>query len=413
MLLTTFGPEEDNSTGTGGDGEEKRRRSSTPMVDLSERDGLDYGLKLYCVDCGVQGTASASGALGIDWLDPFDPISKAEITLTGSMYAGLFLGLEMFAEYSQTFEKNFLQIYLNPWDIVDVVEFGPYISIGVEATIDIQAQGTLLLGASATWSGFEATMDFLHPDQSTQTGFEPAIQRKAEAAVELSATATLGLPMGIGFGISVADNLWSADIQLTDTPALTASATFEASASDDSCQGSGCNATSTDDSGDENNGCQGGIYWSVGFTNTLALTVTDLDPYNIDVYSPPPLAAGCINLLGGQTSSGDNSTTGGSCTPGVVTPVSSSSAICGLRGAMLLDHSPRIGPLKTDMDLTSCAARCLGMSNCASFGFNDVKQTCRMYSASVSGLQIKPSKKSNKLYYDVSCYEPTTCNEAS
>lgn len=401
VLLESFGPDDDDS-----DGSESKVRRSASTTDLMERDGLEYGLKLYCVDCGFQGSATATGSIGINFLEV--ECYNAQVTLSGNMYAGMFLGMEMFVEYSKTYTKNFVQQYLNPWEIPLILEFGPYISIGVEASIDIKAEGTLLLGASATWGGFEAVMDFLNPDASSATGFEPTIERKAEADVEVSVEATLGLPVGIGLGVTVFE-VWSVDVELTDTPALVADATFTASIDADDCEGSQC-----DESDDDGDDCAGGIAWSVGFQNTLSVSVTGFDPYDIDVWTPDPIADGCINILGNNNTNNSSDTDGSNntCTPGeiVATTSPASGTTCGSYGASLLDHTPLIGPLSTGGNLTECASRCLNHDGCASFSFNSIKSYCRMYSTAVSGLSIKTRKKGHKGYYDAGCYEITTCD---
>ena len=403
VLLAAFGPDEDEA------GSDKRRRSAT-TTDLAERDGLDYGLKLYCVDCGFQGTATATGSLGINWLKA--DVYNAEVKLSGQLYAGMFLGLEMFVEYQKTWEKDFARAYLNPWEIPAILEFGPYIRVGVEATIDIKAEGTLLLGASATWGGFEATMDFLHPEKSTATGLDPTIDRKAEAEVEISAEATLGLPVGIGIGVTVFST-WSVDVELTDTPALVADATFKASANANDCTGPNCEAP---EEGDHE--CDGGIAWSIGFRNTLSVSVTDFDPYEINVWNSDPIADGCINLLGGNSTDPDgnngdptNPTNGGgtpaACTPGDIVPTTSrpQGTYCSFKAGRPTDSGQQIGKAIRGGDITACAAKCLDDSRCASFGFNQDKGLCRKYSSTVVDLKIVRAQRSNKIYNDVGCYQ--------
>lgn len=109
VLLASFGPDGEEQDGN----TQKLRRSSANETELAERDGLDYGLKVFCVDCGFQGTAAATGSLGINWLSA--SVYNAEVTLSGKMYAGMFLGLQMFVEYEKEWNHEFLRQYLNPW----------------------------------------------------------------------------------------------------------------------------------------------------------------------------------------------------------------------------------------------------------------------------------------------------------
>jgi hypothetical protein len=426
VMLAEFGPDgeedEEGATKEGdNEGASKARRSAN-TTELAERD-VDYGLKLYCVDCGVQGMTRMKGTIEIGWLPP--RVSKAEVTLNGNLYAGMFLGLEMFAEFTQEWEKDIVKEYLNPWNIPLVLEFGPYIRMGVEATFELKAQGTLLLGASATWDAIEAKMDLLNPSNSYQTGFTPTLVRKAEAEVELSAEATLGLPIGIGVGIEVF-SLKSWDIELKDTPALVAEASFKASIDANDCSGPGC-----EEEEEEPEECEGGIEWSVGFRNTLAFAVTGFDDYELNVWDSPPFADGCINIFGGDddgndgdgddgedggdgTDDGENdgSDDNGTCTPGELIPNPSTPAYayCNFKGGIHNNRAQRLGKVIKDSDADSCAKKCLETSGCNSFGFNSAKSQCKLFSKKVIGLDFyRGGPNSKNVYSDASCYKLTTC----
>lgn len=299
--------------------------------------------------------------------------------------------------------------------------FQPYIRAGVSASIEIKAEGNLLLGASATWTGFQANMDFLHPEKSTSSGFEATIERKAEAEVEISAEATLGLPVGIGLGVTVF-SVWSVDVELTDTPALVAEATFKASIDANECEGSDCEEEEEDE--DE---CDGGIAWSVGFRNTLEVSVTGFDPYQIDEWNADPFAEGCINILGDNgdgdgDGEGDDNGDGdgdgdgsedGTCIAGTIIPTTQSSrprgTYCNFSAGRSKDSSQLLGKASRGRTIEQCAERCLGTNACASFGFNSAKSLCRLYSKSVVKLNVARARRSNKVYNDVGCYKVQTC----
>lgn len=119
VLLAEFGPDGDEGGSEAGDAKVRRHANTT---ELAERDGFEYGLKLYCVDCGFQGTAAAQGNLGINWLSA--SVYRADVTLSGQMYVGMFLGLQMYVSYEKTWEKDFVRQYLNPWSIPLILEFG-------------------------------------------------------------------------------------------------------------------------------------------------------------------------------------------------------------------------------------------------------------------------------------------------
>lgn len=96
---------------------------------LEERD-VSKALDLYCVDCGVSGEVTASGSL-VGSL--FDGVESLEVSLSGNLQAGLFLGLDMFIEYQNSYEKPLINEPLTGWDIPLIISFGPYVTLGVSA----------------------------------------------------------------------------------------------------------------------------------------------------------------------------------------------------------------------------------------------------------------------------------------
>jgi hypothetical protein len=158
-----------------------------------------------------------------------------------------------------------------------------------------QAEGTLLIGASATWGEVEAVLDLLNGDTgSSSTGWYTTVERKAEADVELSAEASLGLPVGIGVEISVLRVLgggWSAGCELTDTRSISAEARYSL-----------LSVGGHDENQDDDGSCDG----IIGLRNTLDTSVTELGSWGlIEPWDSEPLADGCIQL-GKSGDGGDN-----------------------------------------------------------------------------------------------------------
>ena len=137
---------------------------------------------------------------------------------------------------------------------------------------------------TASWPNFAANLNLLNPSASTQSGFVPQVTRIFNATGTLSASAALGLPLGIAFGIDLLAGRYSKTIALIDTPAIEADATFTANHQS-------INGVSSVSIGD---GTCPGVSWSIGLTNKLELDVLNLRTYQLYNWASPPLADGCI-----------------------------------------------------------------------------------------------------------------------
>lgn len=113
------GEEEDDSFEKGevasSDGHHKKR--STNGTSLQERDTtLEYGLKLYCVECGFGGQADLWSYIDVG-LDPFEDdfgLNTLQCGLDLSMVAGFALGFYAFVDYEKEWEKELGRIWVSP-----------------------------------------------------------------------------------------------------------------------------------------------------------------------------------------------------------------------------------------------------------------------------------------------------------
>lgn len=143
------------------------------------------------------------------------------------MYVGAFLGVNAFTKYEKTIKKELMKRNLAGWEIPKIVSLGPSISLSTQATFSVEAEGQLLAGASLNWPAFEATLDFVDTRKSTQSGWTPQVTKKFDARGELTATAALGLPVTLSFGVDILSGKIKKEIELSDIPALTAEAKLE------------------------------------------------------------------------------------------------------------------------------------------------------------------------------------------
>lgn len=104
------------------------------------------------------------------------------------------------------------------------------------------------------------SIDFLSPGSAKSYGFSPIVTPVFKASGEITATASLGIPIGINFGVNVLNGVFEEAVALVDTPAIQAVAEYSASFDSEEGGQSG---------GDE---CEG-IHFYSNLVNSLELEV--------------------------------------------------------------------------------------------------------------------------------------------
>ncbi|KAL8871510.1 MAG: hypothetical protein Q9174_002673 [Haloplaca sp. 1 TL-2023] len=209
------------------------------------------GVVFYCIDCGITGSVAVAGSVSFTLLNG---INAGNIGISGNLRAGIQIGLDALV--------------------------GPEVTLDLKADFAISAQGQLLAGIIATWPAFNANLDFVNPSRSTQSGFVPRIERIFNAKGTLTASTSLGLPLGLAFGIDLLNGRYAKTIALINTPAIGAEASFTA-------------AYGANSGGSIGDGTCPGVAWSIGLSNKLELNVLDLRTYPLYTWNSPPLADGC------------------------------------------------------------------------------------------------------------------------
>ena len=242
------------------------------------------GVELYCVNCGVRGSVKATGTINAT---PLSGVKQASIGVSGNMYVGLYIGVNAFAKWEKEWEKEIFEKGLPGWSIPGIVTLGPKITLSAKAMIGVEAEGQLLTGASLTWPAFEATLDFAHPSQSSQSGWTPELDHVFQTYGSVTATAALGLPVSLWFGIDILGGLFKEGVALVDTPAITGEASFELS-------------IGTDDTSVGTDECAG-IAWDIKLTNEVTLEIDNGPTFHLHDYASPALAEGCIGYTPGSS----------------------------------------------------------------------------------------------------------------
>lgn len=376
---------------------------------LDERD-LDYGLALYCVDCGVRGEANIWGEIDASII--FFKVRTVKAGFKAELHAGVNLGMQAFVQYDQKWEKDFKAYLPGGFNIPFLVDVGPFISVGVQAKAGIKATGSLLVGADINWDDVDMMVDLLDHDKSYARGFTPRLTTRAEAAGEVKASAGLGLPIKLGVGISIAGGVWTAEGALKDTPSINAEGTFK-----------GVGAVADDGSvAHDVKGCYG-VNWDIHFENAVeavakadGITKKDKVWPLMDPWKSPPILKGCIGYLREQATATTTQTvpqassTAAAACKAVRNYNVPGDAVCKkiVTQSIAMEGFNLGKSTKADSD-DACGLTCLNTVGCLSFSFSD-KGTCQLYNAAANSVVVMTKNKEATLnIYDKVCYDAAPC----
>ena len=243
------------------------------------------GIEIFCVNCGIRGAVTATGKINAT---PLSGVKEASFGINGNMYAGLYLGVNAFTKWEKEWEKEIFSKGLPGWSIPGIVTIGPKLILSAKAMIGAEAEGQLLTGGSLTWPDFHATLDMVNPARSSQGGWKPIVDTTFQVRGAVEATAGIGLPVKLWFGIDILEGTFKKGAALVDTPALVATAEFEVN-------------VGTEDTSVGNDECMG-IAWDISITNEVSLEIDDGPEFTLHEWAGPTLAKGCVgrSLPGGD-----------------------------------------------------------------------------------------------------------------
>ena len=233
------------------------------------------GLNAYCVDCETHGNVDIAGSLSINI--PETKVKSGNLKISGSIEATLGLGLTV----SQTHKISGLSKEINLWSqgipalsIPEIITIGPDISVDFTAGVSLEGTAAIMVGGSVTMDGFSANLDIVHSDRSSASGFSPKFTPKSKANAEVTLSASIGLPVSIGFGINVprVPAIGKREVDLVNTPSLTASANYS-----------------------DYGPCANGIGLGVKFSDDTSVDVVDIYKKSLYKYTSPNFAQACIH----------------------------------------------------------------------------------------------------------------------
>ena len=253
-------------------------------------------VQLYCVDCGVEGSASIHGELAYTYAPPLP--TEFIVGVQGSIAASAYLGLHAEAAYKRSYKKTLMSFPVPNAAIKvgNLVTIGAVLQLDAQADLELKARGQLLVGASVAIEDFSATMD-LFGDTSRVTPLDPKITRKFNASGQISAEVGLGLPMELAVGLSIPKAKVDKKVGLRSTALVTGRVDFKAS-------------SDLEDTKD----CNNGLSWAIGVSESLDADLVGTYK-NLAKFERPDLFSGCYQLpvsSGGGKGEGNAGTGGGS-----------------------------------------------------------------------------------------------------
>ncbi|KAJ9097591.1 hypothetical protein QFC21_004625 [Naganishia friedmannii] len=311
-------------------------------TDVKKKNGAKGTLDVYCVECGITGSADIHGALDYSILQL--SITKAEIGLNGNLKAKAALGLHAEGSFERNYNKN-LYTYPIPRAGVKVgnlLTVGVIVSLDATADININAEVDVLTGMTLTIADFAANLDMVDHTKSSVRGFEPTYERQFTASGSVTASVGLGLPVEIGVGIEVPPipSIGRRVVGLKNSPFLTVSVTGKASVS----IGSGISARaeadgSSSDSGSEGDSGSGSPATPDNCANSISFSLDIHDKFDLDLlgFIYPIVSFDKTGVLTGEKCFGS-----GVISPAPESPATPADGSSGEASAAPADGSPSV-----------------------------------------------------------------------
>lgn len=264
------------------------KMTGADQIKLFEIDGVTQlpvpGIKLWCVDCNVKGKVIVTGQATFTF--PFG-ITNLLVKMDGDIKANMGIGLDAFAEYTaDLFKFRIFEIGVPGFYIPEVITVGPYISLDINAELKVEALGQFLASAEMHWEKIGFTIDFLTPILSKGRGFSPQVKPKFLASGNVTATASVGIPLGLNVGVDIFDGEWEKSIALVDRPAIQAVAVY-------SPVGDAVTVEGLDPCG--------GILYYANLINEVELNIFDAYKYDLGTWNGKKFLSGCVGDNGVTT----------------------------------------------------------------------------------------------------------------
>ncbi|EEY19384.1 conserved hypothetical protein [Verticillium alfalfae VaMs.102] len=165
-----------------------------------ENKKLNGYMNVFCVGCGVSGSAKLAGRAA--WTPLGGVFTQGEVEVNTDIKFVLKVGIDAQMTYKQEFSHTLLNVGL-PGLSYGVVTIGPRITVGSRVELEAEAKGKLLAGAEMGLQNAHVLIDFVNPSNSKRDGWDPYFKPVFEAEGEIMLAATLGLPIGLRCGLQI------------------------------------------------------------------------------------------------------------------------------------------------------------------------------------------------------------------
>ncbi|KAK0624288.1 hypothetical protein B0T14DRAFT_495587 [Immersiella caudata] len=245
---------------------------------------LGAHLNIFCVDCGVTGSAKLAGKVKWTTFEGFK-FTEGHIKVTMDAKLALKLGIDAQIKLEQTFQVSLFELGL-PGLSWGVATIGPMVGVGAKVVLEAAANGRLLVGAEMGLQSAEVTFDVVDHKKTGSQNWTPYFTPVLQAEGELMLSASLGLPISLKCGIKIAS--FDKSLGIIDEPSIKGVAQIAASIGLEGSGGFKGGLSSA-------NGCQG-ISCQVSWKNRLYVNVFDVAEISLFDTKDQPIAQKCIQI---------------------------------------------------------------------------------------------------------------------
>ena len=181
-------------------------------------------MTVYCVECGVKGPISTSGA--VHWTFTQGIVGGTAFfsqSVTGQVAIGIEVTKEVSKEKKRLLEKEWKKTFsfpLSPFHLGKFFIAGPAISLEPYAKAELKTSGKFLFGGKLSWDNAQAYYDFNDPQARVASGWRPTAKPIFELSAEIEAEASAGARLSLDFGLAVPVNNWKKGISIVDEAAV-------------------------------------------------------------------------------------------------------------------------------------------------------------------------------------------------
>ena len=194
-----------------------------------------------------------------------DGLTQANAGMNGNVAAGPEIGIDANAEISDTLQYPIVSAAVPPgFSVPGIFAVGPVVSLDAELELGVTLAGQVLAGVKMTIPNFSANLDLVDSSKSAATGFTPQFEKIFQAKTAITATAALGLPLGVGLGIDIPSLKFRKTVALYEKPSIGATVTYSGSTTGQAIDG--------------DNTCLNGINYSLQCKQLLQI-ILQLDAY--------------------------------------------------------------------------------------------------------------------------------------